>query len=70
MPENFTRAFANRLNTLCVVTVKEAEHGDPVLPGTVLMMEIGRRYHAEQPGSLARAKKLIAENDRHIRLAS
>ncbi|MET0171285.1 MAG: TIM barrel protein [Agrobacterium vaccinii] len=40
------------------------------LPGTVLMMEIGRRYHAEQPESLARAKKLIAENDRHIRLAS
>ncbi len=40
------------------------------LPGTVLMMEIGRRYHAEQPESLTRAKKLIAENDRHIRLAS
>jgi sugar phosphate isomerase/epimerase len=40
------------------------------LPGTVLMMEIGRRYHAEQPESFARAKKLIAENDRHIRLAS
>ncbi|UHS63181.1 TIM barrel protein [Agrobacterium vaccinii] len=40
------------------------------LPGTVMMMEIGRRYHAEQPESLARAKKLLAENDRHIRLAS
>ncbi len=40
------------------------------LPDTVLMMEVGRRYHSEQPESLARAKKLIAENDRHIRLAS
>ncbi|UHS58468.1 TIM barrel protein [Agrobacterium vaccinii] len=40
------------------------------LPDTVLMMEVGRRYYAEQPESLARAKKLIAENDRHIRLAS
>jgi sugar phosphate isomerase/epimerase len=29
------------------------------LPETVLMMEIGRRYHAEQPASLARAKQLM-----------
>lgn len=29
-----------------------------VLPGTVLMMEIGRRYRREQPASLARARRL------------
>jgi two-component system chemotaxis response regulator CheB len=28
MPEVFTRAFANRLNSECSITVKEAEHGD------------------------------------------
>ena len=33
MPENFTRMFAERLNGLCEITVKEAEHNDPVLPG-------------------------------------
>jgi two-component system chemotaxis response regulator CheB len=33
MPENFTRMFAERLNGLCEVTVKEAEHNDPILPG-------------------------------------
>jgi two-component system chemotaxis response regulator CheB len=33
MPENFTRMFAERLNGLCQVTVKEAEHNDPILPG-------------------------------------
>ncbi|MCX8998229.1 TIM barrel protein [Rhizobiaceae bacterium BDR2-2] len=32
------------------------------LPGTVLMMEIGRRYRAEQPASLERAHRLIALN--------
>lgn len=32
------------------------------LPGTVLMMEIGRRYRAEQPASLEYAKKLAALN--------
>ena len=33
MPEGFTRSFANRLNTLCRITVKEAEHGERILPG-------------------------------------
>ena len=33
MPENFTRMFAERLNGLCQITVKEAEHNDPIMPG-------------------------------------
>ena len=33
MPENFTKMFAERLNGLCQITVKEAEHNDPILPG-------------------------------------
>ncbi|MGN7614582.1 protein-glutamate methylesterase/protein-glutamine glutaminase [Magnetococcales bacterium HHB-1] len=37
MPENFTAAFAKRLNTLCQVTVKEAEHNDAVLRGRALI---------------------------------
>jgi len=37
MPENFTRAFANRLNTLCSIEVKEAEDGDSVLRGRALI---------------------------------
>lgn len=32
------------------------------LPGTVMMMEIGRRYHAEQPACLRRAHALIGLN--------
>ncbi len=35
MPENFTRSFADRLNSLCRVSVKEAEHNERVLPGHV-----------------------------------
>lgn len=37
MPENFTRAFANRLNTICNVTVKEASNNDTILRGQVLI---------------------------------
>jgi len=33
MPENFTRMFAERLDGLCQIRVKEAEHNDPILPG-------------------------------------
>jgi len=33
MPEGFTRSFAQRLDSLCAISVKEAAHGDRVLPG-------------------------------------
>jgi two-component system, chemotaxis family, protein-glutamate methylesterase/glutaminase len=33
MPSGFTRSFAERLNGLCRIAVKEAEHGERVLPG-------------------------------------
>ncbi|MGD2094014.1 MAG: chemotaxis response regulator protein-glutamate methylesterase [Phycisphaerales bacterium] len=43
MPANFTTSFAQRLNGECEVTVKEAENGDRVIPGRVLIAPGG--YH-------------------------
>ncbi len=37
MPPLFTAQFADRLNASCPFTVKEAAHGDEVLPGHVLI---------------------------------
>lgn len=37
MPENFTKSFAQRLDSLCSLTVKEAENGDQATPGKVLI---------------------------------
>jgi two-component system chemotaxis response regulator CheB len=37
MPPVFTNAFAARLDSLCAISVKEAEDGDPILPGTALV---------------------------------
>lgn len=37
MPPNFTRMYADRLNNSCEVAVKEAQTGDQVLPGRVLL---------------------------------
>ena len=44
MPESFTKAFAKRLNTLCEVDVKEAQHGDTVMRGHVLIAPGGLRH--------------------------
>lgn len=33
MPESFTKSFANRLDNLCKISVKEAQGGERVLPG-------------------------------------
>ena len=37
MPKNFTRSFAERLNQLCQIRVKEAEDGDYLTPGLALL---------------------------------
>jgi len=56
MPANFTTAFAERLNDLCQITVKEAADNDSVTPGTaliapgnyhMLLRRSGARYYVE-----------------------
>ncbi|HPU98018.1 MAG TPA: chemotaxis response regulator protein-glutamate methylesterase [Candidatus Hydrogenedentes bacterium] len=56
MPEHFTRSFADRLNQLCAVEVKEAANDDTVMPGRVLiapgnyhmlLRRSGARYYVE-----------------------
>ena len=37
IPPVFSRAFADRLNQICPIEVKEAADGDPVLPGRALI---------------------------------
>jgi len=37
MPENFTKSFANRLNELCRISVKEAENDDSLTRGKALI---------------------------------
>jgi two-component system chemotaxis response regulator CheB len=37
MPANFTKSFAERLNQLCRIEVREAVDGDSILPGTALL---------------------------------
>ena len=50
MPENFTRMFAERLNGLCQITVKEAEHNDPILPGHAYIAPGGKHLWLKRDG--------------------
>ena len=58
MPEKFTRTFAERLNQLCRVEVKEAEDNDALLPGRVLIAPGGMHMmlHATQFGASVQVK--------------
>ncbi|MFW5762388.1 MAG: chemotaxis protein CheB, partial [Cyclobacteriaceae bacterium] len=56
MPEMFTKSFANRLNEICRITVKEAENGDSIIRGRALIApgnkhllinRSGARYYVE-----------------------
>lgn len=48
MPASFTGPFAERLDQLCTIRVKEAEDGEPVLPGTAYLAPGGRQMLAER----------------------
>lgn len=59
MPEKFTAAFAKRLDSICNVTVKEAQNNDSVIRGQVLiapgnqhtlLKRSGARYYVEVKG--------------------
>jgi two-component system chemotaxis response regulator CheB len=52
MPENFTRMFAERLNGLCAITVKEAEHNDPIMPGTAYIAPGGKHLWVKREGAV------------------
>lgn len=51
MPENFTTAFAKRLDSICKVTVKEAEDNDTVVPGRVLIAPGNRHTLLKRSGA-------------------
>ncbi len=56
MPSGFTAAFAERLNGLCAIEIKEAKNGDAIMPGRaliapgnehILLKRLGGKYFIE-----------------------
>ncbi|MBC9248813.1 chemotaxis response regulator protein-glutamate methylesterase [Pseudomonas alcaligenes] len=50
MPEKFTRSFAERLDSLCAIEVREAQDGDRMLPGRALIAPGGRHMLIKRSG--------------------
>ncbi|WP_152222030.1 chemotaxis response regulator protein-glutamate methylesterase [Pseudomonas sp. SCB32] len=52
MPAAFTKAFAERLDKLCRITVKEAEDGDLLRPGVALLAPGGKQMMIDGRGAV------------------
>ena len=61
MPENFTKAFAERMNRQSKLNVKEAQNGDRVERGQVLVAPGGKQMIFDKSGN---AVKIIEGDDR------
>ncbi|QKE63088.1 chemotaxis response regulator protein-glutamate methylesterase [Aquipseudomonas campi] len=52
MPAAFTKAFAERLDKLCRISVKEAEDGDVLRPGLALLAPGGKQMMVDPRGTV------------------
>ncbi|TWC42943.1 two-component system chemotaxis response regulator CheB [Pseudomonas sp. SJZ079] len=52
MPAAFTKAFAERLDKLCRINVKEAEDGDVLRPGLALLAPGGKQMMVDSRGAV------------------
>lgn len=51
MPAGFTSMYAERLNRICALEVREAKHGDKIQPGLVLLAPGGLQMRVVRMGS-------------------
>jgi len=51
MPEKFTKAFADRLNSLCELEIFEASSGDRIIPGRALIAPGGKHLQVKRSGA-------------------
>ena len=63
MPEGFTKAFADRLDRLCKIAVKEAEDGDALSPGRALLAPGNRHMRLMRDSAGAASKWIVRVAD-------
>ena len=64
MPASFTLAFANRLNTLCKISIKEASSGDILKPGHAYLAPGGKQMIIDGTENAAKLRILEDNSDR------
>ncbi|MBV4455750.1 MULTISPECIES: protein-glutamate methylesterase/protein-glutamine glutaminase [Pseudomonas] len=56
MPEKFTASFAERLNSVCQIEVREARNNDRILPGLALIAPGGKHLMVTRSGAFYHAQ--------------
>lgn len=69
IPATFSKAFADRLNTLCALEVREAVDGEPLLPGTALIAPGNFHLLVQWSGGQYRARVVTGPQVWHQRPA-
>jgi len=62
MPAGFTKMFAERMDSLCAMEVKEAENGDRVMQGRVLIAPGGKHMRVVRSGGVYKVECEPGEN--------
>ena len=70
MPEGFTSTFAQRLNALCSISVREATDHETVKPGTVYIAPAGTHMKVARSADSRLAIQLTPEPDDHLHIPS
>lgn len=61
MPAGFTKIFADSLNRLCEMEVREAENGDRIMPGTILLAPGGKHMSIIRSGGIYKVSVMSGE---------
>jgi two-component system chemotaxis response regulator CheB len=67
MPGTFTPAFAERLNNLCQIKVKQAEDGEQLRAGVALLAPGGKQMLVDGRGGAARVRIIAGDERLHYR---
>lgn len=70
MPPGFTAPFAQRLNALCSVNVREASHQESLLPGVVYIAPAGTHMRVERLSGSQAILRLDAHPENHLHTPS
>jgi two-component system, chemotaxis family, protein-glutamate methylesterase/glutaminase len=70
LPAGFAAPFANRLNDCCLVSVREASHGEVLQPGTVYLAPAGSHMTVDRPSSSRTMIRLSSNPEGQVHVPS
>jgi two-component system chemotaxis response regulator CheB len=70
MPKNFTKPFADRMNAVCALEVKEAADGDEVKPGRILIAPGGLQCRVKRRSITSTVIGLSPNAEHHLHAPS